>query len=36
MEFDTTEPVAVYGKMKVAAENFVKELNPRHLIVRSS
>lgn len=35
-EFDTAEPVSVYGKTKVAAENFVRELNPRHLIVRSS
>ena len=35
-EFDLPTPVTVYGKSKLAGENFVKELNPRHLIVRSS
>lgn len=35
-EFDPTGPVNVYGKSKLAGENFVRELNPRHLIIRSS
>lgn len=35
-EFDPTGPVTVYGKSKLAGENFVRELNPKHLIVRSS
>ncbi|MDO4553937.1 MAG: dTDP-4-dehydrorhamnose reductase [Lachnospiraceae bacterium] len=35
-EFDLTGPITVYGKSKLAGENFVRELNPRHLIVRSS
>ena len=35
-EFDTPNPVTVYGKSKFAGENFVKELAPKHLIIRSS
>lgn len=35
-EFDTPDPVTVYGKSKLAGENFVKELNPKHIIIRSS
>ena len=36
VEFDTPMPVSVYGKSKLAGENYVRELNPKHLIVRSS
>lgn len=35
-EFDTPNPVSVYGKSKLAGENYVRELNPKHLIIRSS
>lgn len=35
-EYDTPNPVSVYGKSKLAGENYVKELNPKHLIIRSS
>lgn len=35
-EFDTPTPSTVYGKSKLAGENFVRELNPKHLIIRSS
>ena len=35
-EFDNPNPVTVYGKSKYAGENFVKELAPKHLIIRSS
>jgi len=35
-EFDMAKPVSVYAKSKLAAENYVRELNPKHLIVRSS
>ena len=35
-EFDPTLPTTDYGKSKLAGENFVRELNPKHLIVRSS
>lgn len=35
-EFDMPDPQTVYGKSKYAGENYVKELNPKHLIVRSS
>ena len=35
-EFDTPSPKSVYGKSKLAGENYVKELNPRHVIIRSS
>lgn len=35
-EFDTPDPQTVYGRSKLAGENYVRELNPKHLIVRSS
>lgn len=35
-EFDQPCAVSVYGKSKLAGETFVRELNPKHLIVRSS
>lgn len=35
-EFDRNYPTSVYGKSKKAGENFVRELNPKHMIVRSS
>ncbi len=35
-EFDTPVPSTVYGKSKLAGETFVRELNPKHLIIRSS
>ncbi len=35
-EFDLPTPKNVYGKSKLAGENLVRELNPKHLIIRSS
>jgi len=35
-EYDTPNPVSVYGKSKLAGENYVRELTPKHLIIRSS
>jgi dTDP-4-dehydrorhamnose reductase len=35
-EFDNPEPKTVYGKSKLAGECYVRELNPKHLIIRSS
>ena len=35
-EFDKTEPISIYGKSKLAGENFARELNPKHIIVRST
>lgn len=35
-EFDIPMPRTVYGKSKLAGENYTKELNPKHLIIRSS
>lgn len=35
-EFDAPNPKSVYGKSKLAGENYIKELNPKHLIIRSS
>lgn len=35
-EFDVPTPETVYGRSKLAGENYTRELNPRHLIVRSS
>ena len=36
MEFDTAVPTSVYGKSKLAGEMLVRELNPKHLVIRSS
>lgn len=35
-EFDVPDPNSVYGRSKLAGENFVRELCPKHLIIRSS
>ena len=35
-EYDNPTPSCVYGKSKLAGENYVRELNPKHVIVRSS
>lgn len=35
-EFDVPDPDSVYGRSKLAGENFVRELCPKHLIIRSS
>lgn len=35
-EFDLPTPVSVYGQSKYAGEQQVRELNPKHLIIRSS
>ncbi|MDO5026987.1 MAG: NAD(P)-dependent oxidoreductase [Tissierellia bacterium] len=35
-EFDFPNPTTVYGKSKLAGENFVKTLSPKHTILRSS
>lgn len=35
-EFDTPSPVRIYGRSKLAGEKFVRELNPKHIILRSS
>lgn len=35
-EFDKTNPFTVYGKSKWAGEEFVRELVPKHMIIRSS
>jgi len=35
-EFDTPVPLSIYGKSKLAGEDFVRHLCPRHFIVRPS
>lgn len=35
-EFDTPSPDSVYGKSKLAGEDFVSRLNREHIIIRSS
>lgn len=35
-EFDATNPKTIYGKSKLAGENYVKEFTNRHFIVRST
>lgn len=35
-EFDSTNPQTVYGRSKLAGENFVREFCSRHIIIRSS
>jgi dTDP-4-dehydrorhamnose reductase len=35
-EFDVPNPQTVYGRSKLAGENYVRELCPKHLIIRSS
>ena len=35
-EFDTPVPINVYGKSKLAGENLVQHLCPKHFIIRSS
>lgn len=35
-EFDLPTPITVYGQSKYAGEQQIKELNPKHLIIRSS
>lgn len=36
IEFDSTCPTGMYGKTKLAGENFVKEFAPKHYIVRTA
>ena len=35
-EFDTPTPQSIYGLSKLAGENLVRELTPKHMIIRSS
>ncbi|MDD2971902.1 MAG: dTDP-4-dehydrorhamnose reductase [Lachnospiraceae bacterium] len=35
-EYDMTNPMTVYGKSKLAGENYVKEFTNRHFIIRST
>lgn len=35
-EFDTANPLTIYGRSKLAGENYVKEFTRKHFIIRSS
>ena len=35
-EFDDTNPITVYGRSKLAGENYVKEFTAKHFIIRSN
>lgn len=35
-EFDSTNPKTIYGKSKLAGENYVKEFTSKHFIIRST
>lgn len=35
-EFDDTNPITVYGRSKLAGENYVKEFTSKHFIIRSN
>lgn len=36
LESDQTNPLSVYGKSKLAGEDFIREILPKHIIIRSS
>lgn len=36
IEFDKPNPLNIYGKSKLLGEQFIKEINPRHYILRTS
>lgn len=35
-EFDAAQPITIYGKSKLAGENYVKEFTSKHFIIRST
>lgn len=35
-EFDDTNPITVYGRSKLAGENYVKEFTKKHFVIRSN
>lgn len=36
IEFDNTNPISIYGRSKLAGENFIKEICPKHFILRTA
>lgn len=36
IEFDTPNPLSIYGKSKLLGEEFIKQINPKHYILRTS